>query len=63
MTYTFASWSANLMVLMPPTNAGDRTPVANISVALNLNPFAPLSYITTVRRGGAAEGAMIGEFE
>lgn len=51
------------MLLMPPQSVRDRSPIANISVALNLNPFAPLSYITTVRRGSTAEGAMIGEFE
>ena len=51
------------MLLMPPESVADRSPIANISVALNLNPFAPLSYITTVRNGGTAEGAMIGDFE
>lgn len=61
--YTFMSWNANLMLMMPPLSVADRAPIANIAVALNLNPFAPLSYITTVRRGGTAEGAMIGEFE
>lgn len=51
------------MLLMPPASAGERTPVAHIAVALNLNPFAPLAYITTVRRGGTRDGALIGEFE
>ena len=63
MTYTFMSWNANLMLVMPPLSVADRSPIANISVTLNLNPFAPLSYITTVRHGGTSEGAMIGEFE
>ncbi|EKM57742.1 uncharacterized protein PHACADRAFT_192878 [Phanerochaete carnosa HHB-10118-sp] len=63
MIYTFMSWNAKLMLLMPPVTVGDRTPVANIDVSLNLSPFAPLSYITTVRRGGTTEGTLIGEFE
>ena len=63
ITYTFHSWNASLMLLLPPVGAGDRTPVANVSVALNLNPFAPLAYVTTVRRGGGTDGALVGEFE
>ena len=45
------------MLLMPPRTVRDRSPVCNISVTLNLNPFAPLSYITSVRRGGMTDGA------
>lgn len=63
ITYTFMSWNASLMLLMPPVSVGDRTPVANIAVTLNLNPFAPLAYVTTVRRGGTTDGALVGEFE
>ena len=52
------------MLLLPPAaGSGDRTPVANVAVALNLNPFAPLAYVTTVRRGGQSDGAPVGEFE
>jgi hypothetical protein len=63
MIYTFMSWSAKLMLLMPPPSVVDRSPIANIGVTLNLNPFAPLAYVTTVRHGGTSEGAVIGEFE
>lgn len=51
------------MLLMPPRRAADPSPVANVGVTLNLNPFTPLSYVTTVRRGGTPSGAVIGEFE
>ncbi|KAH9917137.1 uncharacterized protein BXZ73DRAFT_80894 [Epithele typhae] len=62
--YTFSSWSHDSMFLLPPRDA-DRTltPVYNISVALNLNPFAPLSYVTTIRRGMDDDGEVVGEFE
>ena len=63
MMYTFMSWNESLMLLMPPLSVRDRSPIANINVRLNLNPFAPLAYITSVRHGGTAEGAVIGEFE
>ena len=52
-----------MMLLMPPRFMQDRTPVCNISVTLNLNPFAPLSYVTTVRRGAMTDGVTLGEFE
>ena len=51
------------MILLPPLTVNDRAPIANIAVALNLNPFAPLAYVTTVRHGGTSEGDVIGEFE
>lgn len=51
------------MLLMPPGRAADPSPVANVGVTLNLNPFTPLSYVTIVRRGGTPSGAVIGEFE
>ena len=62
--YTFSSWSNESMFLLPPRDV-DRTltPVYNISVALNLNPFVPLSYVTTVRRGLDDDGELVGEFE
>ncbi|OCH85482.1 hypothetical protein OBBRIDRAFT_798125 [Obba rivulosa] len=51
------------MYLLPPrTLDAARTPVYAIDVRLNLNPFAPLSYITTVRRG-PVDGDVVGEFE
>lgn len=52
------------MFLLPPRDV-DRTltPVYNISVGLNLNPFVPLSYVTTIRRGMDEEGELVGEFE
>ncbi|CDO71062.1 hypothetical protein BN946_scf184844.g66 [Trametes cinnabarina] len=62
--YTFSSWSNDSIFLLPPNDV-DRTltPVYNISVALNLNPFVPLSYVTTVRRGIDEDGEFVGEFE
>ncbi|KAI0821823.1 hypothetical protein BC628DRAFT_1341096 [Trametes gibbosa] len=35
------------------------TPVYNISVSLNLNPFVPLSYVTTLRRGPSELGELV----
>ncbi|KAI0659923.1 hypothetical protein C8Q70DRAFT_982634 [Cubamyces menziesii] len=62
--YTFSSWSNDSMFLLPPRDVdATLTPVYNISVALNLNPFAPLSYVTTVRRGIDDDGDFVGEFE
>ncbi|TBU39498.1 hypothetical protein BD309DRAFT_428051 [Dichomitus squalens] len=62
--YTFSSWSNDSMFLLPSRDV-DRTltPIYNITVALNLNPFVPLSYVTTVRRGMDEQGELIGEFE
>ncbi|OSD05067.1 hypothetical protein PYCCODRAFT_1406436 [Trametes coccinea BRFM310] len=62
--YTFSSWNHDSMFLLPPNDV-DRTltPVYNISVALNLNPFVPLSYVTTIRRGIDEDGEFVGEFE
>ncbi|KAI0353886.1 hypothetical protein OH77DRAFT_556813 [Trametes cingulata] len=62
--YTFSSWSNDSMFLLPPRDVDPTlTPVYNISVALNLNPFVPLSYVTTVRRGIDEDGELVGEFE
>jgi len=61
--YTFTTWSEDTTLLLPPSTARNRSPLYRISVALNLNPFAPLSYITTVRRGGDIDGEVAGEFE
>ena len=52
------------MFLLPSRDV-DRTltPIYNIAVALNLNPFVPLSYVTTIRRGMDEQGELVGEFE
>lgn len=52
------------MFLVPPRDIDPgRGALYFISVKLNLNPFAPLSYVTTVHRGSDAEGEFVGEFE
>ena len=52
------------MFLLPPRDVDPTlTPVYNISVSLNLNPFVPLSYVTTIRRGIDDDGEFVGEFE
>ncbi|KAI0628644.1 hypothetical protein C8Q77DRAFT_360392 [Trametes polyzona] len=63
--YTFSSRSNTSMVLLPSSDVDSTlTPVYNISVSLNLNPFAPLSYVTAVRRGLDEESMeLVGEFE
>ncbi|KAI0915184.1 hypothetical protein AcV5_005484 [Taiwanofungus camphoratus] len=62
--YTFVSWNSKSMFLLPPRAIDPgRGPIYSISVALNLNPFAPLSYVTTVRRGADIDGEFVGEFE
>ncbi|OBZ65562.1 hypothetical protein A0H81_14432 [Grifola frondosa] len=62
--YTFTSWDHNSMYLLPPRDVDrDRVPIYYISVALNLNPFVPLSYVTTIRRGIDEDGEFVGEFE
>lgn len=48
---------------MPPQTSADLSPMYNVSVSLNLNPFVPLSYVTTVRRGAANIGEVVGSFE
>ncbi|KZP14149.1 hypothetical protein FIBSPDRAFT_868524 [Athelia psychrophila] len=48
---------------MPPNTSADLAPAYNITVKLDLNPFAPLSYITTIKRGGTARGDFVGSFE
>lgn len=52
------------MLLLPSRDADPTlTPMYHISVTLNLNPFVPLSYVTTVRRGRDESGELVGEFE
>ncbi|KAM5543554.1 hypothetical protein V8D89_002805 [Ganoderma adspersum] len=62
--YTFSSWSRDSMFLLPSRDVDrTRTPIYSIAVGLNLDPFVPLSYITTVRRGMDEQGEVVGEFE
>jgi len=62
--YSFVSWNLKFMFLVPPRDIDPRRGALYfISVKLNLNPFAPLSYVTTVHRGSDAEGEFVGEFE
>ncbi|KAL4243344.1 hypothetical protein ABKN59_011532 [Abortiporus biennis] len=63
LIYTFTMWHAESVLLIPPRSCPDRTPIYNIRVKLNLNPFTPLSYVTTIRRGATEDGSIVGEFE
>lgn len=63
LTYTFTPFTSGTTLLMPPQTVADLSPAYNISVALDLNPFVPLSYITTIRQGGTAAGQVVGSFE
>ena len=52
------------MFLLPSRDVDrTRTPIYNIAIGLNLDPFVPLSYITTIRRGMDEQGEVVGEFE
>ncbi|PCH35135.1 hypothetical protein WOLCODRAFT_145675 [Wolfiporia cocos MD-104 SS10] len=52
------------MLLLPPRAIDPgRGAIYFISVKLNLNPFTPLSYVTSVHRGSDAQGELVGEFE
>lgn len=58
------SWNTNSMFLVPPRSVDPgRGALYFISVELNLNPFIPLSYVTSVHRGSDTSGELIGEFE
>jgi len=48
---------------MPPQTSADLSPLYNITVSLDLNPFVPLSYVTTVKRGSTQAGDVVGSFE
>jgi hypothetical protein len=61
MKYSFSPIDFNSMVLVPPSDAPDTRPVSHISH--QLNPFMPLSTITTIRRGGLATGEIVGDFQ
>ncbi|KAJ8462055.1 hypothetical protein ONZ45_g5210 [Pleurotus djamor] len=61
----FTNWLSDSLLLVPPRNASTSNvnPLYHISVKLNLNPFLPVSYITTVRRGADDQGPLVGSFE
>ncbi|KAF4564916.1 hypothetical protein EYR40_011091 [Pleurotus pulmonarius] len=71
LVYTFTDWASDSMLLMPPRPSPSPSssrltipqPVYHISVSLNLNPFLPISYTTTIRHGGDAQGPFVGSFE
>ncbi|KAJ7186779.1 hypothetical protein C8R46DRAFT_1058012 [Mycena filopes] len=50
------------MVMVPPEEADDQGQY-RISVSLNLNPFVPISYRTTVHRLEGPDESFIGDFE
>lgn len=60
-TYTFSTLSFNSMLLLPPSDATDTRPLYHVSVAHNC--FMPLSYITTVRKGGTENWEFVGDSE
>jgi hypothetical protein len=59
--YTFSPHAADSMLLVPPASAPDTRPRYHISVALNI--FKPSAGVTTIRRGGSADGEFMGDFE
>jgi len=63
LTYTFTDFVSGTMLLMPPQTSADLSPLYNIAVSLDLNPFVPLSYVTTIRRGATQAGEVVGSFE
>ncbi len=71
LVYTFTDWASDSLLLMPPRPSPSPSssrltipqPVYHISVSLNLNPFLPISYTTTIRHGGDAQGPFVGSFE
>ncbi|KDQ31672.1 hypothetical protein PLEOSDRAFT_153892 [Pleurotus ostreatus PC15] len=71
LVYTFTDWASDSLLLMPPRPPSSPSssrltiphPVYHISVSLNLNPFLPISYTTTIRHGGDAQGPFVGSFE
>lgn len=64
LMYSFVSWNSKSMLVVPPRDVDPgRGAIYFISVKLNLQPFAPLSYVTTVHRGSDSTGEFVGEFE
>ncbi|KAJ7764742.1 hypothetical protein B0H16DRAFT_1525599 [Mycena metata] len=66
LSYTFVpprfADDPNSMVMVPPEEADDQGQY-RISVSLNLNPFLPVSYRTTVHRLEGPDESFIGDFE
>ncbi|KAF9020325.1 hypothetical protein BDZ89DRAFT_1116410 [Hymenopellis radicata] len=71
ITYTFKNWNAetNTMMLTPPPDLDSSTPVApsyRITISLNMNPFLPISYKTSIYRplgGSSTDETLLGQFE
>jgi hypothetical protein len=61
LEYTFSPCGPNAMILVPPADAADTRPLFHVSHSLNM--FNPPNGCTTLRRGGSAETAIVGEFE
>ncbi|KXN91272.1 hypothetical protein AN958_01407 [Leucoagaricus sp. SymC.cos] len=59
--YNFSNIGPSCMLLLPSSESPDTRPVYHISVSMNC--FAPCSSITTVTRGGTADGDLVGDFE
>jgi hypothetical protein len=59
--YTFSPHTSDSMLLLPPRDAPDTRPLYHISASLNL--FNPNSGVTTIRRGGRADGEFVSDFE
>ncbi|KAJ7475156.1 hypothetical protein B0H11DRAFT_1727980 [Mycena galericulata] len=66
LTYTFTSprfaGDSNSMLMVPPESADDQGRY-RIAVSLNLNPFVPISYHTSVHRVEDDQEWFIGDFE
>ncbi|EIM81896.1 uncharacterized protein STEHIDRAFT_171535 [Stereum hirsutum FP-91666 SS1] len=67
-TFTFSPFSAspssptpNAMLVLPSADSQETRPLYHISVSQNC--WAPMSFITTVRRGGRVDGDFVGDFE
>ncbi|KAJ6482104.1 hypothetical protein C8R47DRAFT_583881 [Mycena vitilis] len=66
LSYTFTppplAIDSNSMLLVPPRDAEDQGEY-RIAVSLNLNPFVPISYSTSVHRVEGDRELFIGDFE
>lgn len=62
LDYTFSpiEGEGEAMLLIPPFDAPDTRPVYYIKVTHDL--FDPSFFVTTVRRGGRSDGAVVGDF-
>lgn len=63
VVYTFSSLGAtsSAMILVPTQDSPDSRPVYHISIGND--PFLPMCFITSVVRGGYAEGEYVGGFK